>query len=56
MTSGILPSARRASLRLFKIASGDLVEPLDFIARQAALIPKPRVNLTSFPRCIRAQP
>lgn len=34
------------ALRLFKIAPGDLVEPLDFIARLAALVPKPRVNLT----------
>ena len=34
------------TLRLFKIAPGDLVEPLDVIARLAALVPKPRVNLT----------
>ena len=104
MTPGLLPSALRASLRLFQIAPGDLVslhagvaaradqrqklerlcryisrpaisekrlsltpngnvryelktpyrdgtthvifEPLDFIARLAALVPKPRVNLT----------
>jgi len=65
VTPGILPSALRASLRLFKIAPGDFVEPLDFmyrmygmpraqgcagaaIARLAALVPKPRVNLTRF--------
>ncbi|MGB5492958.1 MAG: hypothetical protein WBM97_00555 [Sedimenticolaceae bacterium] len=34
-----------------KIAPCDLVEPLDFIARLAALVPKPRVNLTR-PRCV----
>ena len=38
----------RASLRLFKIAPGDFVEPLDFVARLAALVTKPRVNLTRF--------
>ena len=48
MTPGIPPSALRASLRLFKLAPGDFVEPLDFIARLAALVPKPRVNLTRF--------
>jgi hypothetical protein len=48
VTPGILPSALRASLRLFKIAPSDFVEPLDFIARLAALVPKPRVNLTRF--------
>jgi hypothetical protein len=26
----------------------DIIEPLDFIARLAALVPKPRVNLTRF--------
>jgi len=46
VTPGLLPSALRPSLRLFKIAPGDFVEPLDFIARLAALVPKPRVNLT----------
>jgi len=45
-TPGILPFAHGASLRLFKIAPGDFVEPLEFIARLAALVPKPRVNLT----------
>ena len=45
-----MPSALRASLRLFKIAPGDFVEPLDFIARLAALVPKPRVNLARFHR------
>ena len=45
---GILPSTLWASLRLFKIAPGAFVEPLDFIARLAALVPKPRVNLTRF--------
>jgi hypothetical protein len=50
LTSGILPSALRASLRPFKIAPGDFVEPLDFIARLAALVPKPRVNLTRLAR------
>jgi hypothetical protein len=45
---GILPSALRASLRLSKIAPGDFVEPLDFIARLAALVPKPRVHLTRY--------
>jgi hypothetical protein len=29
-----------------------LLEPLDFIARLAALVPKPRVNLTWFARVI----
>ena len=33
---GILPSALRASLRLSKIAPGDFVERLDFIARRGA--------------------
>ena len=46
--SGILPSTLRVSLRLFKIAPRDFVEPLDFIAPLAALVPKPRVNLTRF--------
>lgn len=48
VTPGILPSALRASLRLFKIAPDNFVSPLDFIARLAALVPKPRVNLTRF--------
>ena len=48
MTPGILPFALRVRLRRFKIAPGDFVEPLDFIARLAALVPKPRVNLTRF--------
>jgi len=52
LTPGILPSALRASLWLFKIAPGDVVEPLDFIARLAALVPKPRVNLTRLARII----
>jgi hypothetical protein len=30
-----------------------LFEPLDFIARLAALVPKPRVNLTRLPRTVR---
>ena len=46
LTPGILPSALRANLRLFRFGPGDFVEPLDFIARLAALVPKPRVNLT----------
>ena len=29
-----------------------LFEPLDFIARLAALVPKPRVNLTRFHGCL----
>ena len=32
MTPGILPFALRVRLRRFKIAPGDFVEPLDFIA------------------------
>jgi hypothetical protein len=48
VTPGILPFALRASLGLFKIAPGDFVEPLDFLARLAALVPSPRVNLTRF--------
>ena len=36
------------SLRLLKIAPGDFVELLDFIARLAALVPRPRVNLTRY--------
>ena len=47
-TLGFLPSALRACLRQYKIAPGDLVEPLDFISRLAALAPKPRVNLTRY--------
>ena len=47
-TTGILPFALRASLRLFKIAPGDFVEPLDFMARLAALVPAPRANLTRY--------
>ena len=47
-TPGILPFALRASLRLFKIAPGDFVEPLDLMARLAALVPTPRVNLTRY--------
>ena len=47
LTLGLLPSALRASLRLFKIAPGDLFEPLDFIARLAALVPKPLLQLTT---------
>ncbi len=45
---GILPSALRASLRLCKIALDDFGKLLDFIARRAALVPKPRVNLTRY--------
>jgi hypothetical protein len=41
---------RAACPPLFKIAPGDLVEPLDFSARPAALVPKPRVNLDALPR------
>lgn len=48
VAQGILPCALRASLRLSKIAPGDFVEPLDFIARLAALVPKPRVHLTRY--------
>ena len=48
MTPGILPFTLRASLRLFTIAPGDFVEPLDFLARLAAPVPSPRVNLTRF--------
>jgi hypothetical protein len=48
VTPGILPSALRASLRLFKIAPGDFVEPEDFIARLVALVPKPRANLIRY--------
>jgi hypothetical protein len=48
LTPGLLPSALRASLRLFKIAPGDLFEPLDFVARLAALVPKPLLQLTAF--------
>ena len=47
-TTGILPFALRASLRLFKIAPSDFVEPLDFMARLAALVPTPRANLTRY--------
>ena len=36
------------SLRLLKIAPGDFVEPLDLIARLAALVPRPRVNQTRY--------
>ena len=53
LTTGILPPALRARLRLFKIAPGDFVEPPDFIARLAALVPKPRVKLTRFHRFLR---
>jgi hypothetical protein len=45
---GILPFALRASLRLPKIAPGDFVEPEDFIARLAALVPKPRAHLKRY--------
>ncbi len=45
---GILPSALRASLRLCKIALDDFGKLLDFIARLAALVPTPRVNLTRY--------
>lgn len=38
----------RASLRLFKIAPGNFVNPLDFIARLAALMPPPRANLLRY--------
>ena len=48
VTTGILPFALWASLRLFKIAPGDCVEPLDLIARRAALVPSPRVILTRY--------
>ena len=48
LTLGVLPSALRASLRLFNVAPGDVVEPLDFITRLAVLVPKPRVSLTRF--------
>jgi hypothetical protein len=41
ITPGILPTALRASLRLFKIAPGDFVEPPELIARLAALVPRP---------------
>ncbi len=39
----------RASLWLCKIAPGDFVEPLDFMARLAALVPTPRVTPGSGP-------
>ncbi len=32
-----------------------IFEPLGFIARLAALVPKPRVNLTRLSRCVRTQ-
>jgi|TARA_B100000315_G_scaffold181295_1_gene170133 hypothetical protein len=32
-----------------------IFEPLDFITRLAVLVPKPRVNLTRFLRCVCAQ-
>jgi len=48
VTPGILPSVLRTSLRLFKIAPGDFVEPEDFIARLVALVPRPRAHLTRF--------
>ncbi len=32
-----------------------IFEPLDFTARLAALVPKPRVNLTRFPSIVRRQ-
>jgi hypothetical protein len=53
MTPGILHFALRASLRLFEITPGDFVEPLDFIARLVALVPKRRVDLTRFLECLR---
>jgi hypothetical protein len=48
MAEDALNCCLRASLRLFTIAPGDCVEPLDFLARLAALVPHPRVNLTRF--------
>ena len=45
---GILPSTLRVSLRLLKIAPGDFVELDDFVAKFAALVSKPRVNLTRY--------
>ena len=44
--------ALRASIRLFKIVPDDFVEPLDFIARLVALVPRPRVNLSRSARII----
>jgi hypothetical protein len=46
-TPGVLSFALRVSLRLFKIAAAGFVVTLDLISRLAALVPKPRVNLTT---------
>lgn len=46
------PTPFGASLRLFKIAPGDFVEPLDFLARLAALVPPPRAS-DALPRRVR---
>ena len=39
---------RSPALRGIRASMHIIVEPLDFIARLAALVPKPRVNLTRF--------
>lgn len=44
VTSGVLPFATRAGLRLFRFASGEFVEPIDFIAKRAALGPLPGIG------------
>jgi hypothetical protein len=43
-----VPHALRARLRRFEIAPGDFVEPLGFMARLAALVPRPRIHLVRF--------
>ena len=48
VTSGILPFTLWASLRLFKFAPGEFVEPVEFISKLAALVPPPRAHLTRF--------
>ena len=55
LTSGVLPTALRVCLRLFKIVPDDFVEPLEFIARLAALVPKPRNNITQSNRHLYAE-
>ncbi len=45
MTSDILSFALRPACGCFKIAPGDFVESLDFLARLAALVPRPRAQL-----------
>ena len=38
----------RVRLRQFEIAPSDFVEPLDFMARLGALVPRPRTHLIRF--------